>query len=130
MFGVWLAARATTALLDEALVGSGLTADEFAIYSVLRRGPLTPSQLAGWMSAPPTTVSSYVQRFERRGHVERLENAADRRSYLIGLTPSGIAAFEVAGAAFSPTLDNVEDKLGGAVPEVEHALKRYLAALN
>ncbi len=88
LLDVWLVSRSTHGLLDEALAPAGLTADEFAVYSMLRGSEegSTPSELAGWMAAPPTTVSSYVKRFEGRGHVERVPNPDDRRSYRLRLT--------------------------------------------
>ncbi len=56
LFTFWLTSRAVHGLLDEALAPAGLTADEFGIYSVLTRSDtMTPSELARWMSAPPTT---------------------------------------------------------------------------
>src|SRR5512135_1902272 len=100
LFDVWLVSRAAHALLDAALTPSGLTADEFAIYSVLCRGPMSPSELAGWMSAPLTTVSSYVKRFQAREHITRVPNPDDRRSYHLQLTAAGIKAHRQAGAAF------------------------------
>ena len=67
-FMVWLTSRATADLLDTALAPAGLDGDEFAIYSVLTAASsITPTELARWMAAPPTTVSSYVKRFEARG---------------------------------------------------------------
>src|SRR4051812_46313948 len=72
LFDVWLVSRATFALLDTALAPSGLSADEFAIYSVLAStDAMTPTELARWMAAPPTSMSSYIKRFEARGHLIR-----------------------------------------------------------
>jgi len=90
LFDVWLVSRATTGLLDAALAPTGLSADEFGIYSVLTSSDgMTPSELARWMSAPSTTVSSYVKRLEGRGHLRRDRNPADGRSYVLRLTPQG-----------------------------------------
>jgi len=122
LFDLWLASRATNALLDAALEPAGLTADEFAIYSVLRSGPMTPTELAGWMAAPLTTVSSYVKRFEVRGHVTRIVNHADRRSYRVALTAEGLAAHSDAGTRFLPVLDSVDAALGAGAPAVRIAL--------
>jgi DNA-binding MarR family transcriptional regulator len=127
LFDVWLVSRAANGLLDDALSPSGLTADEFAVYSVLRAGPLSPSALAQWMTAPLTTVSSYVKRFERRGHVERVPNPEDRRSYRLALTPEGIGAHERAGARFLPVLRAVESALGAPATR---AVRSDLAALR
>ena len=55
LFDVWLVAKSVLALLDEALAGSGLGAEEFAIYSLLAGGDgVSPTDLARWMSAPGT----------------------------------------------------------------------------
>ena len=102
LFDVWLVSRATFAVLDAALAPSGLTADEFAIYSVLRStDAMTPSELARWMAAPLTTVSSYIKRFEGRGHVTRVENPDDGRSYRLQLTAAGRAATARPGSCFN-----------------------------
>jgi len=130
LFDIWLASRATTALLDDALAASGLTADEFAVYSVLHRGPVTPTELSTWMSAPLTTVSSYVKRFERRGHVRRSANPDDGRSYRLVLTRDGVRAWERAGTAFLPVLDGVRKELGAAEPAVAAALSALHSALG
>lgn len=81
-----------------------MTGDEFTIYSVLTSADtLTPSELAQWMSAPATTVSSYVKRFEGRGHVQRERNPHDGRSYVLRLTAAGRRAHRSAVDAFVPS---------------------------
>ena len=130
LFDAWLVSRAANAQLDDALVASGLTADEFAVYSVLSHEPLTPTELAAWMSAPLTTVSSYVKRFEARGHVTRLPNADDRRSYRLTLTEDGAAVHQRAGQRFLPGLQAVEAALGGDTAAVRRALASLRAALE
>ncbi len=134
LFDVWLVSRATTALIDEALRPTGLDADEFAVYSVLAAGDgLTPTELADWMAAPPTTVSSYVKRFERRGHVQRIDNPDDRRSYRLRLTDAGRQAHGLAGARFLPVLDQVTDTIGAGAADTHRrllALHRAVAAVE
>jgi DNA-binding MarR family transcriptional regulator len=124
LFDVWLVSRATTALLDEALRTSGLDSDEFAIYSVLAsKEHMTPTELARWMSAPPTTVSSYVKRFEQRGHVAKTPNPDDGRSYRLSLTPAGRRAHRAAGALFLPVLDTVVDRIGSSASDTHRRLR-------
>ena len=135
LLDVWLVSRATHGLLDEALAPAGLTADEFAVYSMLRGSEdgSTPSELAGWMAAPPTTVSSYVKRFEARGHVERVPNPDDRRSYRLRLTDEGRAAHLAAAQRFAPVLEQVLTALGAAGADedrVADGLAALLAALT
>jgi DNA-binding MarR family transcriptional regulator len=128
LFDVWLVSRATTGVLDAALAPTGLTADEFGIYSVLTSADtMTPSELARWMSAPPTTVSSYVKRLEGRGHVVRKRNPDDGRSYVLELTAAGRRAHQEAGRRFLPVLDQVVDSLGS---RREAEVRRALAALR
>ncbi len=122
-FLVWAVARSTTDLMDTALRPSGLTGDQLAIYSVLAvSGGVTPRELARWMAAPPTTVSSYVKRFEGRGHVERVPNPADRRSYRIRLSAAGLEAHAAARRLFAPIRSGVVDALGDRQPAVRDAL--------
>lgn len=130
LFGVWLVSRATTAMLDDALRGSGLDADEFAIYSVLASGDgMTPTELARWMAAPTTTVSSSVKRFEARGHVRRLPNPDDGRSQRIALTPAGRRAHRVAGEHFGPVLEEVNAALGPEGPDTMRRLRSLRRAV-
>jgi DNA-binding MarR family transcriptional regulator len=130
LFALWSTARAVTGLLDAALAPAGLTADEFAVYSLLTaRDQITPTELARWMSAPPTTISSYVQRFARRGHVERVAHPTDRRSYSIRLTEAGRAAHRAAGARFLPALQAVDAALGSADGSVLRSLQRLREAV-
>ena len=127
LFGVWRVSRAATSALDAALAPSGLTADEFGIYSVLTTAEtMTPSELARWMAAAPTTVSSYVKRFEARGHVERRRNPDDGRSFVLRLTPAGRRAHAVAATQFAPILERVMRALGGR----EASVRRSLALLD
>jgi DNA-binding MarR family transcriptional regulator len=130
-FMVWLTSRATADLLDGVLAPAGLTGDEFAIYSVLTAAPsITPTELARWMAAPPTTVSSYVKRFEGRGHVQREPNPADRRSYRIKLTPAGRRAHREAAELFIPMRTRVRDALGPRETEVREALLTLRTVLD
>ncbi|WP_323099078.1 MarR family winged helix-turn-helix transcriptional regulator [Intrasporangium sp. YIM S08009] len=134
LFDVWLVSRAATALIDAAVKPAGLDADEFAIYSVLASAPgLTPTELARWMAAPPTTVSSYIKRFERRGHVRRAAHPEDRRSYRVHLTAAGAAAHQAAGERFLPRLQEVTRLLGRGGPDTHRRLRvlhEALATLN
>ena len=131
LFDVWLVSRATFAVLDSALAPSGLTADEFAIYSVLTStDAMTPSELARWMAAPLTSMSSYIKRFESRGHVTRVANPDDGRSYRLQLTAAGRAAHRAAGKLFQPVLDDVESSLDLSAPTVRNALQALHRGLS
>lgn len=131
LFGVWLVSRATTSLLDQALAPSGLDADEFGVYSVLASGEdLTPTDLARWMAAPTTTVSSYLKRFDARGHIRRRPNPHDGRSSCIELTAAGRRAHREAGARFLPILEQVEAALATADDADPAAAATQLRAIH
>jgi DNA-binding MarR family transcriptional regulator len=127
LFVAGLVSRSTTDLVDTALAAAGLTGDEFAVYSVLSAGgSVTPGELARWMAAPPTTVSSYVKRFEARGHITRTPDRSDRRSYRIRLTAAGRRTHRAAVAKFTPVHEQVLASLGDS----ENAIRSALIALR
>lgn len=131
LFDVWLVSRAATALIDDAVQPAGLSADEFAIYSVLASTDgMTPSELAHWMSAPATTVSSYAGRLARRGHLKRVRNPDDRRSHRLRLTAKGRSAHRAAGRLFQPLLDEVTRRLGPDADRVHELLQALHRALG
>ena len=123
LFDVWVVANSARAVLDDALRPSGLSAEEFALYSAVRRdGGITPTELASLMALPPTTVSSIVARLERRGHARRAPNPGDARSYRIQLTGAGMAAHGAAAGLFAPVLAKVESALDLGVAEARAGL--------
>ncbi len=123
LLDVWSVSQAVGNLLNAALAPSGLNADEFAIYSLLaRQGPLTPTELSRQMAAPPTTVSSYINRFHQRGHVQRNPNPRDRRSYRVSLTDRGRETHRAGAALFMPVLRQLVEDLGPAEPEIRASL--------
>jgi DNA-binding MarR family transcriptional regulator len=123
LFMVWLVSRATEDLLDQVLAPAGLTGDEFAIYSMLSSSrTITPTELSRWMAAPATTVSSYVKRFEARGHVVREKNPEDGRSYRLRLTSSGRKVHREAASRFGPVRARAGRDLGDDAPRVRDAL--------
>lgn len=130
LFDTWLTARAAIALLDDALAGTGLDAEDFAVYSVLRQaGEISPGELARWMSTPATTVSSYVKRLVARGHVQQVPHPRDRRSYRITLTEAGQDAHTTAGRHFLPALAAVEAALPQPTTDVQQALRNLHTAI-
>ena len=131
LFMEWLVARSTTDLLDAVLRPAGLTGDEFAVYSVLSSDEaITPTELARWMAAPATTVSSVVKRLESRGHAVREKHPDDGRSYRIRLTDAGRAAHAQAVDLFRPVSADVTENLGEDASRVDDALLRLRDAVD
>lgn len=102
------------ALLDETLASSGLTASQYAVYSQLARGPMTPGALSTDLGIRPTTLSGYLAAMERAGHVTKQRNERDGRSWLVALSESGRAKVEECRPALRRTVRAVNGALGSA----------------
>jgi MarR family transcriptional regulator, organic hydroperoxide resistance regulator len=101
------ATHATLQLIAADLVDLDLTASEINALANLADGQgRRVSQLGLAVGARPTTLTSVLDRLERRGHITRGTLAGDRRSVLIELTDSGRAA----AAVIRQTLADVEDR--------------------
>jgi DNA-binding MarR family transcriptional regulator len=132
VFELWQLSRAANALLAGPLDEVGMNGDEFGVYSVLASAAdgMTPGALARWMSAPPTTVSSYLRRLESRGHLVRRPDPADGRGSLVGLTATGRRAFRRAASVYEPVLAEVRQNLGASEPKVLAALVMLREAID
>lgn len=87
------ATHATLQLIAGELVDLDLTASEINALANLADGQgRTVSQLGAAVGTRPTTLTSVLDRLERRGHITRGTRAGDRRSVLIELTEPGRAA--------------------------------------
>lgn len=96
------ATHATLQLLAAELVDLDLTASEINALANLGDGRgRTVSQLGAAVGARPTTLTSVLDRLERRGHITRGARPGDRRSVLIELTPSGRAAADTVHQALA-----------------------------
>ena len=84
------ATHATLQVLAAELVDLDLTASEINALANLADGRgRTVSELGAAVGARPTTLTSVLDRLERRGHITRGTRPGDRRAVLIELTPSG-----------------------------------------
>jgi MarR family transcriptional regulator, organic hydroperoxide resistance regulator len=77
-------------VLSEQVAQLGLTPAEINALANLSDGtPRTVSTLARVVGAAPTTLTSVLDRLERRGHLRRARHPSDRRSVVVELTPTG-----------------------------------------
>jgi DNA-binding MarR family transcriptional regulator len=77
-------------LVDRELAAGGVVSDGYAALSIVGvRGSVRLTELADELGMPLTTASDVVRRLEQRGHVRRLPNPEDGRSFLFELTPAG-----------------------------------------
>ncbi|MFJ3788589.1 MarR family winged helix-turn-helix transcriptional regulator [Kitasatospora sp. NPDC090091] len=119
------ATHATLQLIAAELVDLDLTASEINALANLADGRgRTVSQLGVAVGTRPTTLTSVLDRLERRGHITRGVRAGDRRSVLVELTDSGRAA----AALIRRTLADVESRALAGLPA--DAVAGYYAVLD
>ena len=71
-------------LIEASLDGLELPPEDYPFYVLIgAEGPWTPTLLAERMKMPLSTVLFRVGRLDQRGHIERVPNPDDKRSYLI-----------------------------------------------
>ena len=116
---------ATTTASDTELVGSlvslmhvlqdlyaetsrplGLTPQQAHLLCVLLGGQLGMTELSRILSIERSSLTSMVDRLERRSLVARTPHATDRRACEIGLTPDGLALAHEAHNAFTSRIDD------------------------
>lgn len=117
--------------LTSELVDLDLTAAEINALANLADGEgRTVSHLAALVGARPTTLTSVLDRLERRGHVTRGTVAGDRRSVLVELTDSG----RVAADTIRRTIADLEHRALGTLPAAAvagfHEVLRALVAVS
>lgn len=94
------ATHATLHALGGQLAGLDLpAADINALANLATGGPRSVGSLATATATRPTTLTSVLDRLARRGFVTRELDPADRRSFLVSLTPAGQAAARTVAAA-------------------------------
>jgi MarR family transcriptional regulator, organic hydroperoxide resistance regulator len=112
------ATHATLYALAAQVADLGLTPAEINALANLADGrPRTVSQLGGLVGSPPTTLTSVLDRLERRGHITRDRHPTDRRAVVVELTPDGRRAARAIRRAISRLESQILHGLDGATIE-------------
>ncbi len=98
-----------------------------ALASVVRSGPVRPSDLARTEAVAAPTLTRLIAELERRGFLVRRPDPADGRSHLVEATPAGAEAVLQAMAEradhVAALLADLDDEqvasLGAALPALE-----------
>lgn len=115
-------------LIEAALVGTGVTPAEFAVYSQLGIAAMTPRQLSRRLGVKRSTLTGHLATLTRRGHLSRTANPTDARSYRIELTDAGRACLERCRPAFRRALVLLHDALGQDPDRIRAVLAEVDAA--
>lgn len=122
------ATHATLRALGTELADLDLTASEINVLANLADGRArTVSELGADVGSRPTTLTSVLDRLERRGHITRGPHPGDRRAVLIAPTGPG----RRAAATIRTAMDDLERRaFAGLPPETISGLRTGLAALT
>ena len=119
------ATHPTLHALGARLAGLDLPAPDMNALANLADGARrTVGELARATATKPTTLTSVLDRLARRGFIVRELDPADRRSFLISLTPRGEAAARTVAAA----VRDLEREALAAVTEADLAGFRAVAS--
>ena len=125
MLALQRATHATLHVLSAELVDLDLTASEINVLANLADGRgRTVSELGAAAGARPTTLTSVLDRLERRGHITRGTRPGDRRAVLIELTASG----QLAAATIRQAIAGLEHRALDGLPD--DAITHLRAALQ
>lgn len=91
---VWLVLWKATRVLEEhghrSIAGLDMGLSDFGVLeALLHKGPLPIKDLGAKVLLTSGSITTAVDRLERRGMVERSNDANDRRSRIVRLTPVG-----------------------------------------
>jgi len=122
------ATHATLQVLGAELAGLDLTASEINALANLADGRgRTVSELGAAVGTRPSTLTSVLDRLERRGHITRGIRPGDRRAVLIELTASG----RLTASTIRQAVAGLEQRaLGGLPAEAITGLRAGLDALT
>ena len=125
------ATHATLQVLAAELAELALTASETNVLAILADGPgRTVSEICAAAGSRPSTITSVLDRLERRGHISRGVRPADRRVVVVELTSSGRQAADT----IRRTLASVEARALDGLPEEAiagfHTVLRALAEVS
>ncbi|ADB35207.1 transcriptional regulator, MarR family [Kribbella flavida DSM 17836] len=105
----------------------GLTPQQAHLLCVLLAGPLGMTELSRIMSIERSSLTSMVDRLERRSLVERLPDPADRRACRIALTGPGT---ELADQAHSAYTDRIAELTGNLPAGQRNAIVAAVATIT
>ena len=137
LLDVFTANQKRERLIEVALAETDLPPEDYPFYVYVgSEGQITPTRLGQELGMPLSTVLFRMRRLEKRGHIERVPNPDDGRSYLLRLTPSGERLLGLARPLFRARALAVEARLGDehvaqlreALTELGEMIDRELAA--
>lgn len=124
LFDLFVAGQRVRRVLADGMAGSGMRADEYAVYSLLfMYGPLTATEMARQLGLPLSTVLDYLKAIDSAGHLERVPHPRDGRAVQVALNSKGVAAHVRAHEHWEVVRKQVEGSLRMPKATVRAALQ-------
>jgi len=134
LYQLWLTNLAARSLMRATMAGSGMTGEEYGLYSYLfANGARTLSQTARDLRMPITTLATLMAPAIERREIERSPHPRDRRAKLLRLTDAGQARMDRAIPAFSAGYRILLEQLaadGAETEELYAALEQLRAGIE
>lgn len=107
------AARALARRFDTALRPFGLTNGQFSLMVAINQAEPPPiGRLAPFLAIDASTLTAAVKPLARRGLLDVVADAQDRRSRRVRITPEGVALLRQAIPVWRATHATLEEGLG------------------
>ena len=117
-----LIGRTVTGIYDDALRPVGITAGQLNLLAVVvRRGPISPGQVAGRLHIEKSTMSRNVERMKRNGWLA-IRSGESARSQELRITKSGRRILEEAEPLWREAQGRTREILGAGGAEAVHRL--------
>ncbi|HEY9155101.1 MAG TPA: MarR family transcriptional regulator [Opitutaceae bacterium] len=107
----------------------GLTPAQFNVLNLLsdRMDGMRASDLAKELIVDPSNVTGLLKRMKAKGWLAELDNGADRRQRIVGLTAKGRARWTKAHADYAVALEKIEETMNERERAVvEKVLQRFV----
>lgn len=133
LYQLFLTNQAARRFMRAALAGTGMTGEQYALYSYLYgNGSRTLSQAARDFGLAVTTVATMLAPHFESGELERLPHPTDRRARLIALTKAGRHRMDRAIPAYTRAYQAMVERLetsGGDTEAVFRAIDQLRDAV-
>lgn len=117
-----LIGRTITGIYDDALRDLGVTAGQLNILAVvLRRGPVSPGEVANYLNIEKSTMSRNVERMNRNGWVA-VRSGESARSREVAITQEGRRVLTEAEPLWRVAQDRAREILGTGGVKAVHRL--------
>lgn len=122
---LWRSARAVEELAHRSVSAAGLCPSDFGVLeALLHKGPMPVNTIGKKVLLTSGSITTAVDRLERRGLVERREGPADRRARIVHLTREGRKLIKRAFAEHAADMERAASALN------ENELKTLLRLLK